>query len=64
MTDALYAIRHPKRGQAHRQFSHWATTSCMRDSARGAALFETLTERLPVEHTDPADRCKRCWGSL
>lgn len=66
------AIRHPKRGKAHRPVfdglnqrgfrNHWKdgmeTTAC---DLWTAAQSKGLTERIPVEQTAPEDRCKHCW---
>lgn len=55
------AVRHPKRGQAHRptRNPHTPTeyagmTACGRSAAR-------MTEHLPMRVTAPEDRCKQCW---
>lgn len=53
------AIRHPSRGKAHLLLGWDARTGagvtcCHRDS-------RPLTERIPLDRTDPGDRCKRCF---
>ena len=66
------AIRHPKRGKAHRP-TRWIDTSVgfpwegRRVTATACGFGDggtvrAMTEELPVDHVDPADRCGRCWG--
>ena len=66
------AIRHPKRGKAHRpvvdalnargflnhNLDGSETTAC---DLWTKASSKGLTERIPVEQTAPEDRCRRCW---
>lgn len=58
------AVRHPKRGQAHRPTKnpHAPTEYAgMTACGRSAVL---MTEHLPVRVTAPEDRCKRCWPGV
>lgn len=62
------AVRHPKRGKAHRLIinagSVWTSLKNFEATAcdRWVLLSsKNLTERLPVERVDPADLCRRCW---
>ncbi len=65
------AIRHPKRGQAHRPNS-WRTegrgmpweSERITGTACGfgdGGTVRAMTERIDIDRVDPADRCKRCW---
>jgi hypothetical protein len=60
------AIRHPKRGKAHRPIPHGNSRTYPNVEATACdrwvgAERKGLTERIPVEQTAPEDRCKRCW---
>jgi hypothetical protein len=53
------AIRHPKRGKAHR-------TSAVRrplelTQTRCGKWARDMTESVPVKQTAPEDRCRICW---
>ncbi len=51
------AIRNPKRGLAHRAAAeHWRS-----NQTRCGLSTRYMADRVDVETTDKADRCKRCW---
>lgn len=64
------AIRHPKRGKAHRPV--WSSVPWGHDGTFVAtacdrlieADLKGLDERVPLDQTAPEDRCKRCFPSL
>ena len=65
------AIRHPKRGKAHRVLRDIHATALMRDEATGKfysdastvcrRLARHLTQRVPLDTVPTDQRCKRCW---
>lgn len=58
------AIRHPKRGQAHRPVFGapvGVTTNVRGEVTACGAPIRHLTERVPLARSAPEDRCKRCW---
>lgn len=60
MADEPTAIRHPKRGKAHRivDLYGFEVAACNQNrSAEG----RNLTERVPLSQTAPEDRCRTCW---
>lgn len=58
------AIRHPRRGKAHRATTDAYTSTLYQNSTVCGRCARDMTERIDVERTDPDDRCKRCWPTL
>ncbi len=54
------AIRHPKRGRTHRVNPDWQKYY-WHEMTQCGLHTTNMTERIDVETTDKADRCKRCW---
>ncbi len=52
------AVRHPKRGKAHREI-HFFEMGGSWLACGGNA--RDMRQRVPVEKIAPEDRCKRCW---
>ena len=48
------AIRHPKRGKAHRE--NGSLTGCYL-----WASTERMSQHIPLADVAPEDRCRRCW---
>ena len=64
MTDEPTAIRHPKRGKAHRPVERQRTKWLPPITPKAACNHLTITtcwESVPLSQTAPADRCRTCW---
>lgn len=56
-----FAMRHPKRGKAHRKTADAYTSTLYPNSTVCGRWAGDMTERIAVKVTNPADRCIRCW---
>lgn len=70
--DEPTAIRHPKRGKAHRpvplRTTVWSQAKYRRGGYEAPACapyavadLADMTERVPLSQTAPEDRCRTCW---
>ena len=55
------AVRHPKRGKAHRRTTGAYTSTLHPDATVCGRWTREMTEAIAAERTAPEDRCKRCW---
>ena len=55
------AVRHPKRGKAHRRTTDAYTSTLWPNATICGRSALSMTERIPVAQTDPSDRCRYCW---
>lgn len=63
MSDAPEAVRHPKRGKAHRyvgDINRGVYTE--HEMAACGKWAHDMTERLPIDKVDAYDRCLPCWA--
>lgn len=67
MADEPTAIRHPKRGKAHRPVewkqSRWLPAT-MPKAACNHLLITDHWERVPLSQTATDDRCRTCWPTI
>jgi hypothetical protein len=56
-----WAVRHPKRGKAHRLTTDAYSSTLHPNSTVCGRWGRDMTERIDVARTDPSDRCTRCW---
>lgn len=59
------AMRNPRRGKAHRGVPCRALYTGKPYVGSACNLIQTqtdaMTEAIPLDRTDPDDRCRRCW---
>lgn len=60
MSDEEWAVRHPKRGKAHR-YDRDSNQVFGFVGACGRHVRTANPERVPLAQTAPEDRCRTCW---